>query len=162
MAIYDDTQIETLLKVFPALSATEAKVFALYSSGITAKEIAQKFNISIKTVNSHINNTQKKYDVNSFYELRTVYMCQSMLVVMRTFTGIRDFFPELTNNELAAYELYAIGHSNRSIANRLGLELGAVDSVISSIRNKLKLDSLENLRSAFLYKMTFYAMSRWG
>lgn len=146
--------------MFPALSTSEVQVFILYSSGVTTKEIAEKFGISVNTVNSHINNTQIKYGLRSFFDLRTVYMCQHSLVTMRPFVDTYDFLPDLTCNEIKAYELYAKGHSDRSTANRLGVCTSLINENIVSIRKKLDLNMNENLRAAFCYKMSLYAMQK--
>lgn len=165
MAIFNDTQTDTLLKVFPELSVTEARIFILYSSGVPAKEIAEKSNISVKTVNSHINNTQKKYEVSSYFELRTVFMCRSYLVIIKAldgFEGLSEFFPGFNDNEIGVLELYAIGHSYRSISNRLNIELCVVTECMDSVRYKLSLHNDENLRAAFCYIISLYSMRVWG
>lgn len=86
MFIYDDNQTKFLIKAFHELSAAEVRILAMYSSGIANKDIAVKLNISVKTVNSHLNNAAHKYNLQSFSELRSLFSIRLTLLTLE----IRD------------------------------------------------------------------------
>lgn len=53
----------------PILTKREQQVLNLLSNGLIRKEVAEKLNVSIDTVDSHCKNMFKKYDVNSLQQL---------------------------------------------------------------------------------------------
>ena len=53
----------------PILTKREQQVLSLLSSGYIRKEVAEKLNVSIDTVDSHCKNMFKKYEVNNLRQL---------------------------------------------------------------------------------------------
>lgn len=53
----------------PALTKREQQVLNLLSGGFIRKEVAEKLNVSIDTVDTHCKNMFKKYNVNSLQQL---------------------------------------------------------------------------------------------
>ena len=53
----------------PILTKREQQVLNLLSSGLIRKEVADKLNVSIDTVDSHCKNMFKKYEVNNLRQL---------------------------------------------------------------------------------------------
>ncbi|AWK15643.1 transcriptional regulator (plasmid) [Candidatus Fukatsuia symbiotica] len=60
-------------EVFSALSPVEIKVLSLYCSGLHRSKISLLLNLSISTVNSHLNNARKKYELGNYSELRALF-----------------------------------------------------------------------------------------
>lgn len=63
----------------PVLTKREQQVLNLLSSGLIRKEVAEKLNVSIDTVDSHCKNMFKKYDVNSLQQLVNVLKSNKLL-----------------------------------------------------------------------------------
>ncbi|MEN3262748.1 LuxR C-terminal-related transcriptional regulator [Sodalis endosymbiont of Spalangia cameroni] len=61
-------------KVFPELSDKELHVVVLYCSGLKNDLIASVLSINVKTVGAHLYNCQLLYGLNSFSELRAMFM----------------------------------------------------------------------------------------
>lgn len=53
----------------PILTKRENQVLSLLSSGLLRKEVAEKLNVTIDTVDSHCKNMFKKYEVNNLRQL---------------------------------------------------------------------------------------------
>ncbi|QMN60960.1 helix-turn-helix transcriptional regulator [Citrobacter freundii] len=68
-------------KILPELSAREAEISILYSSGIDVRSIGHCLCISDSTVNNHLANAKTKLDSNNISELRAsillrILVCQ--------------------------------------------------------------------------------------
>ena len=68
-------------RVLPELSAREAEISILYSSGIDVRSIGHCLCISERTVNNHLANAKTKLDSNNIAELRSsillrILVCQ--------------------------------------------------------------------------------------
>lgn len=53
----------------PKLSSREQQVLVLIAEGYTNKTIAQEFNVSVRTVETHRENVMRKLDLHSVAEL---------------------------------------------------------------------------------------------
>lgn len=91
MAIHDPTtsnhapwfnmQCGIAQKILPELSAREAEISILYSSGIDVRSIGHCLKISDSTVNNHLANAKSKLDSSNISELRSsillrILVCQ--------------------------------------------------------------------------------------
>lgn len=68
-------------KILPELSAREAEISILYSSGIDVRSIGYCLAISASTVNRHLENAKTKLDSSNISELRSsillrILVCQ--------------------------------------------------------------------------------------
>ena len=82
-------------KILPELSAREAEISILYSSGIDVRSIGYFLFISEKTVNNHLAYAKKKLDCNNIAELRSsillrILVCQLTNTNNLTMDGDRN------------------------------------------------------------------------
>ena len=104
MAIHDTTtghapwfnmQCGIAQKILPELSAREAEISILYSSGIDVRSIGHFLCISDKTANNHLACAKKKLDCNNIAELRAsillrILVCQLTNQNNLTMNGARN------------------------------------------------------------------------
>jgi DNA-binding NarL/FixJ family response regulator len=60
-------------KMFPKLSPREVEVLVLYCSGVLRHEIALELHISVSTVDDHLSNAMRKYELERYSELRQLF-----------------------------------------------------------------------------------------
>jgi len=77
------------------LSKQEQKILNLLLDGDSAKEIAEKLSISVRTVDFHKTNIYRKLDVHNIQELITKYNSQNLLNLDTTdkFEKIKRMIP---------------------------------------------------------------------
>ncbi|WP_174891349.1 helix-turn-helix transcriptional regulator [Candidatus Williamhamiltonella defendens] len=73
MKAFDIKEIKFYQEIFEELSPAEIKVLSLYCSGLQCNKISLLLNMSLSTVNSHLNNARKKYELNNYSELRALF-----------------------------------------------------------------------------------------
>ncbi|EAP9626451.1 hypothetical protein EYT00_24485 [Salmonella enterica] len=66
-------------KILPELSAREAEISILYSSGIDVHSIGHCLNISNRTVNNHLANAKAKLDSSGVSELRSTILLRILV-----------------------------------------------------------------------------------
>lgn len=67
--LFFDVSDYTKARSTPALTRREQQVLNLLTSGYTRKQVSEKLNVTIDTVDSHCKNMFKKYGVNSLQQL---------------------------------------------------------------------------------------------
>ncbi|EEQ3594410.1 hypothetical protein GRB98_005179 [Escherichia coli] len=70
---------EIAQKILPELSAREAEISILYSSGIDVRSIGHCLSISAGTVNNHLANAKNKLDSNNISELRSSILLRILI-----------------------------------------------------------------------------------
>ncbi|PAV06582.1 hypothetical protein CBG25_05625 [Arsenophonus sp. ENCA] len=69
----NEFEINDYLDVLPKLSRREIQVVAMTCSGFNRSEIAIKLNISVRTVDNHLNHAMQKYELNSYSQLKAQF-----------------------------------------------------------------------------------------
>lgn len=59
--------------LFPKLSRREIEILSLFRVGLTRSEIALKLNVSVRTIDTHLNSAMHKYELNSSSELKALF-----------------------------------------------------------------------------------------
>lgn len=70
----------------PELTEREMEVLELAGHGFSQKEIAERLFLSTKTVDKHIENIKKKFNINKSTEIIGVYTCKSRRNSMLNFS----------------------------------------------------------------------------
>lgn len=160
MAAHYLIRVDSVLKVFPELSISEARVLFLYVSGLSAKDIAQELGISSKTVNNHMSNAKEKFDIASFSELRAVYTSRTILLVLiQLGISVEEILPDLSADQGFFVSCFSTGNSVRTIANDMNLPVELVGSYINSIKELLGLHTDSELRTWFSIQVRLFANS---
>ncbi|HGJ5854653.1 helix-turn-helix transcriptional regulator [Arsenophonus nasoniae] len=60
-------------ELFPKLSKREIEILSLFRIGLTRSEIALKLNVSVRTIDAHLNSAMHKYELNSSSELKALF-----------------------------------------------------------------------------------------
>lgn len=82
MAIIDPTLTELFNKQFPSLSQHEASCLSFYVQGSSRKEIAGVLSVTESSVTNALERVQKKFNVTSTSQLRTIVLVTLYLRVL--------------------------------------------------------------------------------
>lgn len=66
-------EVNEYLELLPKLSTREIQILVMTCSGFSRTEIALELNVSLNTVNSHFKNALKKYDLNTYAQLQSLF-----------------------------------------------------------------------------------------
>lgn len=67
-------EVNKYLDLLPKLSPRELQILVMTCSGFTRTEIAIELNVSLDTINSHVKNALKKYDLNTYNHLQAIFL----------------------------------------------------------------------------------------
>lgn len=62
------------LELMPKLSPRELQILKMHCAGFTRCDIALKLNISVRTVDTHLINATKKYELDTFSQLKSMFI----------------------------------------------------------------------------------------
>lgn len=136
MAVLHHNEIETAIKVFPQLTRDQAQILILYSLGMGIKEIGEEVGIKTNTVGTHLANIRGRLNVDSAFELKSIFMC-GLLLHKRKYTSsdLLAAFSELSHDEVDALYEYAIYAKDNSLLLRIAEKLEC--SRISTLRARI-------------------------
>jgi DNA-binding CsgD family transcriptional regulator len=73
MKYFSIEDFESYSKIFPKLSKREIEILALFRIGLIRSEIALKLNLSVSTIDNHLNSAMHKYELKTSSELKALF-----------------------------------------------------------------------------------------
>lgn len=73
MHLFRIKNFNTYLELFSKLSKREIQILSMSRSGLTNSEIALCLNISVRTIDNHLNNPMQKHGLKTYSALRAFF-----------------------------------------------------------------------------------------
>jgi DNA-binding NarL/FixJ family response regulator len=70
----NEFEVNEYIELLPKLSTREIQILVMTCSGFSRTDIAIELNVSLNTVNSHFKNALKKYDLNTYTQLQSLFL----------------------------------------------------------------------------------------
>lgn len=70
----NEFEVNEYIELLPKLSTREIQILVMTCSGFSRTDIALELNVSLNTVNSHFKNALKKYDLNTYTQLQSLFL----------------------------------------------------------------------------------------
>ncbi|WGL93971.1 helix-turn-helix transcriptional regulator [Arsenophonus nasoniae] len=77
------------------------------------------------------------------------------IINIKNVETLRDYFPELTPDQLETGMLFSMGIKKKEIAFLRSVTYSTIDKILNTIKQKFEVDSLDNLLSIFQSRLYF-------
>ena len=150
MAGQHSTDFKVFHKFFPELTPIQTETAMHYCYGREKEEVALIRRVSVLAVDKVLTACRRLLNVDSLGQLRTVVLLRINECIMKNV----DLFPELTSTQRITALLYSFGRGREEVADIRHVSVPAVDKSLSMCRRLLNADSLGQLATVVLLRIT--------